>query len=387
MSRNALRISTKITLRLTALVLAVVGSLLLIPPAGGAARGEEPVKAVHGAGATFPYPLYSAWSHRYKALKGVAFNYQSIGSGGGIRQIRFKTTDYGASEAPLTDKELKASGLTQFPMVIGGVVPVVNLRGIAPDTLRLTGPVLADIFLGAITNWRDPRIATLNPGIKLPKRDISVVTRADGSGTTWLFTSYLKEVSPRWASRVGRGTSVKWPVGMGGKGNEGVAAYIRQVPGSIGYLELVYARQTGLSTVLMKNRAGRFVAAGRKSFSEALKEGRWNRRDLTISLRNRPGNDSWPIVGASYILLYKKQADPAKARALLDFFHWCLTDGAPIADRMEYVPLPPGLVKLVEGTWHEEITAGGRPVWPTPEARREHPGGTRGKEKGNVAAR
>jgi len=354
-------------------VLASLG-LATLMPAGPAPAAEEPVKAVQGAGATFPYPLYAAWSHRYKSLKGVAFNYQSIGSGGGIRQIKFGTTDYGASEAPLSEQDLQRSGLVQFPMVIGGVVPVVNLQGVAPDTLRLTGPVLADIFLGVIKTWRDPRIMALNPGLKLPRRDISVVTRADGSGTTWLFTHYLSQISKKWADDVGRGTSVRWPVGMGGKGNEGVAAYIRQVRGSIGYLELVYARQTGLSTALLQNRAGRFVQADRSSFSSALAEGRWNAKDLTISLTDRPGDASWPITGASYIIMYSKQENPAKARALLDFFHWCLTDGAPMAEKMDYVPLPPRLVGLIEATWREGITAAGRPAWPSPRP------GTTGKK-------
>lgn len=343
--------------------LCVLG-LSIFLAAGPSPFAGEPVKALHGAGATFPYPLYAAWSHRYKRLKGVAFNYQSIGSGGGIRQIKFGTTDYGASEAPLSEQELKTSGLIQFPMVIGGVVPVVNLDGVPPDTLRLTGPVLADIFLGVIKNWHDPRIMQLNPGLKLPRQEISVVTRADGSGTTWLFTHYLSQISSRWASEVGRGTSVRWPVGMGGKGNEGVAAYIRQVRGSIGYLELVYARQTGLSTAVLRNRAGRFVSAGRTSFTSALAEGEWNRKDLTISLTDRPGDDTWPITGASYILIYERQPSPDKARALLDFFHWCLTDGASLAEKMDYVPVPPRLVDLIEATWREDVTARGRAVWP-----------------------
>ena len=314
--------------------------------------GTDPaVPSVHGAGATFPYPLYARWSHDYEALTGIAFNYQSIGSGGGILQVQNHTTDFGATDAPLTEAQLDKAGLDQFPMVIGGVVPVVNLPALGKTPLKLTGPVLADIFLGRVTRWNDPSIAALNPGLRLPATEIGVVTRADGSGTTWLFTHYLSLVSGEWSQRVGAGTSVHWPLGIAGKGNEGVAGFLRQVEGSIGFLELAYARPPLLAVVL-KNRGGEFVPAGRNSFAAAARGADWTASAaMAPSLLDRPDPAAWPITGASYILVPRKIDDPAKARALVDFFTWCLGDGRKTAEATDYAPLDADLAAGVKASW------------------------------------
>jgi phosphate transport system substrate-binding protein len=337
----------------------LLGAFCLTPAALSADQ------VINGAGATFPYPIYSQWAYKYNQLTGVRLNYQSIGSGGGIQQIKSKTVDFGASDAPLKIEELNAHGLTQFPMVMGGVVPVINVKGIQPGQLKLDGATLADIFLGKITQWNDPAIQALNPEIKLPNRAIAVVRRSDGSGTTWVFTHYLAAVSPEWKEKVGADKAVAWPVGNGGKGNEGVAAYVQQLEGSIGYVEYAYALQNQMTYVLLKNRDGNFVAPTKETFSAAAANADWkNSPGYYVVLVDQPGKDSWPITGASFIIVYKEQTNAGIAKAMLNFFDWCFKHGAEMAESLDYVPMPLNVVELVETTWKNEIRANGKPVWP-----------------------
>ncbi len=321
---------------------------------------------ITGAGATFPYPIYAKWAYAYNRLTGVKLNYQSIGSGGGIKQIKARTVDFGASDAPLKPGELKKWGLVQWPMVIGGVCPVVNVRGIAPNQLKMTPDILADVFLGRITKWDAPRIAAVNPGIALPHRAITVVHRADGSGTTWIFTNYLSKVSPGWKGRVGNGKAVSWPVGVGGKGNEGVAAFVRKVRGAIGYVEYAYALQSGMATLQLRNRAGNFVAPTSATFQSAARAADWEHAPgYYMVLTDQPGDKSWPITGASFILMYKKQAKPSVAEQVLRFWDWSYRSGARMALDLHYVPMPEKVVGIVEKMWAREIrSADNAPIWP-----------------------
>ncbi|NUS38394.1 MAG: phosphate ABC transporter substrate-binding protein PstS [Lysobacter sp.] len=325
--------------------------------APSATPGTAPVSAeITGAGATFIYPLLSKWSDTYHAQTGHKVNYQSIGSGGGIAQIKAGTVDFGSSDKPLDGAELAAAGLGQFPDAIGGVVPVVNLQGIAPGKLRLTGPVLADIYLGRITTWNDPKIAALNPGVALPVGKINVVHRSDGSGTTFNFADYLSKVSPDWKAKVGAGTSVDWPAGIGGKGNEGVAAYVKQIQGSIGYVELAYALQNKMSYGAMQNAAGKWVLPSAASFQAAAASADWTHaRDFALVITNAPGADAWPITATNFILMYKQPKDPARSKAALEFFRWALEHGQAQARALDYVPLPPELAKQVEAYWASEF--------------------------------
>jgi phosphate transport system substrate-binding protein len=318
-----------------------------------------------GAGATFPYPIYAKWADAYKTQTGIGLNYQSIGSGGGIKQIKASTVDFGASDMPLTAQELDQDGLIQFPAIIGGVVPVVNVEGIAPGQLKLTGPALADIFLGKIKNWNDPALAALNPDLKLPATAITVVRRADGSGTTFLFTDYLSMVSTEWKSRVGTGTSVSWPAGVGGKGNEGVAAYVQRIKGAIGYVEYAYAQKNKMTYAMMKNQSGQWVAPGQDGFAAAAANARWDKAPGFYELlTDQPGAKSWPITGASFILLHKAAADPAKTLAVLNFFTWAFKNGKQMAVELDYVPMPDNVVKLVDASWRTQIKAqSGQVVW------------------------
>ncbi len=327
----------------------------------------DPKRAITllGAGATFPYPIYSQWAHKYERLRGVRLNYQSIGSGGGIAQIKAKTVDFGASDAPLKPAALAEAGLIQFPMVVGGVVPVVNVRGVGPGQLRLTPEVLADIFLDKIARWDDPALRALNPGLQLPGRAITVVHRADGSGTTWIFTNYLSKVSPHWRQKVGAGKAVAWPCGVGGKGNEGVAAYVQRVQGAIGYVEFAYALENKMKHASLRNRAGRFVEPSFETFQAAAANADWSSAPgFYLVLIDQPGERSWPITGASFILVHKTQPDPARARAMLEFFDWCYRHGADMARALHYVPLPMKVVELVERTWSREIRSEGKAIWP-----------------------
>ncbi len=340
-------------------------SLGLIISSGLVPAALSADQVINGAGATFPYPIFSQWAYKYNQLTGVRLNYQSIGSGGGIQQIKSKTVDFGASDAPMKIEELNTHGLTQFPMVMGGVVPVINVKGIQPGQLKLDGATLADIFLGKITQWDDPAIQAFNPEIKLPNRSIAVVRRSDGSGTTWIFTHYLAAVSQEWKEKVGADKAVAWPVGNGGKGNEGVAAYVQQLEGSIGYVEYAYALQNQMTYVLLKNRDGNFVAPTKETFSAAAANADWkNSPGYYVVLVDQPGKDSWPITGASFIIIYKEQPNAGIAKTMLSFFDWCFKHGAEMAESLDYVPMPLNVVELVETTWKTEIRSNGKPIWP-----------------------
>ena len=321
--------------------------------------------AINGAGASFPYPVYSQWAHKYGQLTGVKFNYQSIGSGGGIAQIKAKTVNFGASDAPLKSDELNESGLIQFPMVIGGVVPVVNIPGVEAGKLKLSPDVMARIYLGSITKWNDPEIAKINPELNLPDSAITVVHRADGSGTTWIFTNYLDKVSTEWHEKVGTGKSVDWPTGVGGKGNEGVANYVMRVSGSIGYVEYAYALQNKLAHVLLQNREGNYVSPTNETFQAAAANADWQKAPgYYMVLTDQPGPDSWPITGASFILIHKEQPNADTAKAMLKYFDWCYKHGGQLAENLHYVPIPLNVVQLVENTWRDKIRANGQPIWP-----------------------
>jgi phosphate transport system substrate-binding protein len=321
--------------------------------------------SITGAGASFPYPLYSAWASDYNGITGVKVNYQSIGSSGGIEQIKAKTVDFGASDAPLSAADLDAAGLIQFPMTVGGVAIVVNLDGIADGQLKLDGPTLADIFMGKIAKWDDTAIAALNPGVKLPATDIGVVHRADGSGTTWIFTSYLSAVSPSWKSDLGAEQEIAWPVGIGGKGSEGVAQQVKQIKGSIGYVEYAYAKQIQMTSVQLQNKDGQYVAPSLDGFAAAAANADWaTAPGLYLVLVDQPGATTYPIAGASFILIYKEQADAAQAKTMLKFFDWAYKNGAATATKLDYVAMPQSVVTLVEDLWTKEVKAGGSPVWP-----------------------
>ena len=319
---------------------------------------------ITGAGATFPYPVYAKWAEAYKAKTNVNMNYQSIGSGGGIKQIKSKTVDFGASDKPLKPEELEASGLLQFPTVMGGVVPVFNVKGIAPGGIKLTGPVLAKIYLGEITKWNAPEIEQINSGMKLPNADISVVHRSDGSGTTFIFTNYLSKVSPVWKDKVGNDASVAWPVGVGGKGNEGVASYVQRISGSIGYVEYAYALQNKMSYAQLQNREGRFVKPESKNFQAAAAGADWKHAPgFYMILTDEPGRESWPITGATFILMHKVQKDPEAAKRVLEFFNWAYKNGDRMAEKLDYIPMPDSVVKLIHQEWKMIKGFDGKPVW------------------------
>ena len=328
----------------------------------GATPQQEQEVVINGAGATFPYPIYSKWVSEYQKVKpNVKINYQSIGSGGGIKQITERTVDFGASDAPLTDEQLsKAPGLLHIPTVLGAVVPTWNLPGV--NELKFTGDVLADIFLGKITKWSDKRIAELNPGVKLPDIPITVVHRSDGSGTTFVFTDYLSKVSKEWETKVGRGTSVKWLTGVGGKGNEGVTGVVKQTPGAIGYVELIYAEQNKLPHGAVKNKDGNFVKATLDSVSKAAGGAAAAMpEDLRVSITDAPGHDSYPISAFTYWLVYKEQQDLAKAKAMLEFMWWALHEGGAYARELQYATLPPEVLAKAEAKLRS-VTYQGKPV-------------------------
>ncbi len=320
---------------------------------------------ISGAGATFPYPIYAKWAEAYAQKTGNQLNYQSIGSGGGIRQIKSKTVTFGASDKPLSPDELKASGLVQFPMIMGGVVPALNVQGIESGKLKLDGNTLADIFMGEIASWNDDRIAALNPGLELPDEAIAVVHRSDGSGTTFLFTNYLSKASPSWKDQVGAETSVQWPVGIGAKGNEGVANNVQRTEGSIGYVEYAYALQNHLPYALMVNQAGKAVEPTSETFQAAAAHADWVHADrFYVILTDQPGDDSWPITGASFILMYEQPDHPEAAQEALKFFAWSYANGDAMAEDLHYVPMPDKVVGLVEQMWQKRIKgAGGQAVW------------------------
>jgi phosphate transport system substrate-binding protein len=331
--------------------------------AAQAAAASE-VEKITGAGATFPMPIYAKWAARYFKVKGLKLAYQGIGSGGGIAQIRAKTVDFGASDRPLTAEDLEKDELIQFPMVIGGVVPVHNVEGVRKGRLKLTPELLTDIFMGKIKNWSDRRIKAVNSNLRLPDQEITVVHRADGSGTTWIFTTYLSRVSEQWKEKVGPGKAVSWPTGVGGKGNPGVAAFVKKIKGAIGYVEFAYALKNRLKYVKLQNQSGEFVKPTIGTFQKAAENADWaNAPGFFMNLTDQPGKDTWPITGASYILIYKSQPEAPKAKAMLGFFDWCYRNGASMAKQLHYVPMPATVYKLVEALWKKDVTASGHPVW------------------------
>jgi len=324
-------------------VLALALAAATTAQAGGSATG---------AGSSFVYPLMSKWTADYKKETGSQVNYQSIGSGGGIAQIKAATVDFGASDAPLKPEELSKFGLGQFPAVIGGVVPVVNVPGVAAGKIRFTGPLLADMFQGKVTMWNDPAIAAVNPGLSLPALPIRIVHRADGSGTTFNFVNYLSKVSPTWKASVGEGTAVKWPVGIGGKGNEGVATYVKQLKGGLGYVELSYALQNKMTYAAMQNAAGNWILPSAESFGAAAASADWkNAKDFYLVITNAPGEQAWPISATVFMIMYKQPKNAASSKSAKDFFAWAYAKGDAQASKLDYVPLPPALVKQIEQYW------------------------------------
>jgi phosphate transport system substrate-binding protein len=314
-----------------------------------------------GAGASFPAPLYSKWAADYNKATGVKINYQSVGSSAGLKQIEAKTVDFGASDEPLKDADLEAKGLMQFPTVIGGIVPVVNIKGIQPGQLKLTGQVLGDIYLGKITQWNDPAIVALNPGVALPANKITAVRRADGSGTTFGFTNYLSQVNAEWKEKVGEGKAVNWPTGAGGKGNEGVAAFVGRLPNSIGYVEYAYVKQNKLTYTLLQNNDGAFVAPSDGSFKAAAAGADWSKSFYQI-LNNKPGKEAWPITSATFILVHKVQDKPEQAATTLKFFEWAYKGGDATASGLDYVPMPDAVKAQVFKAWADIKDGAGKPV-------------------------
>ena len=309
-----------------------------------------------GAGATFPYPIYAKWAEGYKAATGNGLNYQSVGSGAGIKQIKAKTVDFGASDMPLKADELDKEGLMQFPAIMGGVVAVVNVDGVTPGQLKMTGPVLADIYMGKITKWNAAPIAALNPGVKLPDTDITVVHRADSSGTSFLWTDFLAKTSPAWKESIGSGTTVKWAVGVGGKGNEGVAANVQRIKGSIGYVEWAYAKKNKLAHTQLRNKEGVDLQPSDDVFKAAAANAEWNKTPgFGVVLTDGAGKQSWPVTGVSYILMHKAQADAEKGKEVVKFFDWAFKNGAPAAAELDYVPMPASVVKQVQDAWKANL--------------------------------
>jgi phosphate transport system substrate-binding protein len=336
-----------------------LSALLLAASAQGAAAAD-----LSGAGATFPAPVYAKWAEAYRKQTGVGLNYQAIGSGGGVRQIKARTVDFGASDKPLSAADLNAAGLLQFPMVIGGVVPVVNVPGVAPGQLKITGPVLADIFLGAIKKWNDPRIAAANPGLKLPNLPITVVHRSDGSGTTFVFTTYLAMKSPAWKAKVGGNDAVEWPTGLGGKGNDGVAAFVKQTFGSIGYVEYAFAKQNKLTHVAMPNAKGQFLQPAAANFAAAAAGADWAKAPgYAVLLLDQPAPNAWPISAATFILVHKNPSNAKSAAEVLKFFDWAYAKGDPLAQQLDYVPLPAAVKTTMRTAWAANVKVGGKAVY------------------------
>jgi phosphate transport system substrate-binding protein len=337
--------------------------------AGAALMASATAAEISGAGATFPYPIYAKWAEAYKAATGIGLNYQSIGSGGGIKQIEARTVDFGASDMPLKPDDLQKNGLQQFPPVIGGEVMVLNVPGIAAEQLVLDGPTIANIYLGKITKWNDPAIAKLNPGVKLPDLGIAVVHRSDGSGTTFIFTDYLSKVSPEWKDKVGEDTSVEWPTGLGGKGNEGVSAITARTTGAIGYVEYAYALQNKLVDAKLINSAGATLAPSSKVFQAAAANADWKKAPgFYLILTDQPGKESWPITGATFILMHQKQDKPESAKTVLTFFDWAYHHGQDLAQSLDYIPMPADVVKTVEDSWKTIVGPDGKPVWTGPSS-------------------
>jgi len=343
----------KISLKYSVLALAACAAASF----GASVSAQE----ITGAGASFPAPIYAKWASEYNKSTGVKVNYQSIGSGGGIKQIDSKTVDFGASDMPQTDEVLRGKGQVQFPTVIGGVVPVVNIKGIEPGQLKLTGQVLGDIFLGKVAKWNDPALKALNPGLALPDTAIAPVRRADGSGTTFIFTNYLSKVNAEWKSKVGEGTAVNWPLGAGGKGNEGVSAFVSRLPNSIGYVEYSYVKQNKMTYAVMENAAGVFVKPDEEAFKAAAAGADWNKSFYQI-LTNQSGKAAWPISGATFILMHAKQDKAANAAEVLKFFNWAYTNGSKLAADLDYVPLPASVVGTIQKSWGDIKDTSGKSI-------------------------
>ena len=344
------------------LLLTLVAALLVAGPV------MAQVKSLNGAGATFPAPVYTKWAYKYNQDTGVKVNYQAIGSGGGIAQIKAKTVDFGGTDAPLKPEDLKSLGIFQFPTVMGGVVPIFNVKGVKAGDINIDGSTLADIFMGKIAKWNDPAIKKLNPEAKLPDKNITVVHRSDGSGTTFIFTSYLSAVSPAFKSGVGAGKAVKWPGknSVGAKGNPGVAGQVQNIDGAIGYVEYAYAFQNKIPTIDMKNKAGKVVKPSLESFQAAASSADWNTAPpgFALMMIDQPGDNSWPICGLTWIMVYKDQPDAAKGKAILKFFDWCYKNGDAMAKELHYGPMPDNVVKMVQDGWAKEIKSQGKPLWP-----------------------
>lgn len=337
--------------------------LVLAAVAAGIA-GSAQAADITGAGATFPFPIYAKWAEAYKKETGTGLNYQSIGSGGGIRQIKAKTVAFGATDAPLKGEDLTKDGLIQFPTVMGGVVPAVNIAGVEPGKLKLSGDIIAQIYMGDIKKWNDPKIVALNAGVTLPDANINPVYRSDGSGTTFVFTDYLSKVSAEWKSKIGANQSVQWPVGIGGKGNEGVSASVKQVANSIGYVEYAYAKQNKLSHALVKNADGNFPAPEEKAFQAAAANANWNEQPgFGISLNNQKGADAWPITSATFILVYAKPEKPEETQAALKFFDWAYKSGDKLASDLDYVALPATVKDQVRNAWKGVTDTAGKPIF------------------------
>ena len=335
---------------------AVGGALSLV-------AGLSLAQDITGAGATFPAPIYAKWADAYNKATGARMNYQSVGSGAGIKQIKAKTVDFGASDMPLKDEDLAKDGLLQFPTVIGGVVPVVNIKGVAPGQIKLTGQALGDIYLGKITKWNDPALTALNPGVPLPDAAIAVVRRADGSGTSFIFTNYLSKVNAEWKTKVGEGTAVNWPTGAGGKGNEGVAAFVQRLGGAVGYVEYAYAKQNKMTYVNLQNKAGAVVKPTAEAFKAAAAGAEWSKSYYQI-LTDEPGKDAWPIAGATFILLHKTQAKPEQGAEVMKFFDWAYKGGDDAAKSLDYVPLPDAVKNQIRATWKSSVKdASGKVVY------------------------
>jgi len=342
-------------------LVSTVAALALAGSLGVSAHADE----ITGAGATFPAPVYSAWGEAAKSAAGIELNYQAIGSGGGQNQILNRTVDFGASDAPMSPDKLASGNLLQFPTVMGAVVLIVNLPGIKPNELKLTGDAVGAIYLGKITKWNDPELEKLNPGVKLPSTAIAPVYRADGSGTTYVFTSYLSAVDPDWKAQVGAATSVKWAAGNGAKGNDGVAALVRQVKGGIGYVEYAYASKNGLTTTELRNHDGKFVAPTAASFDAGAANGDWKgAKNFAVNLIDQPGAESWPILSPTFIELPKDPKDPAHSLAVMKFFDWAYSHGAEQAKKLDYIPLPESVENAVRASWKADIKGpDGAPVW------------------------
>jgi phosphate transport system substrate-binding protein len=346
-----------VVLRGRTLLSATFAALLCVGAPAGAAE-------ISGAGATFPYPIYAKWAEAYKEKTGTSMNYQSIGSGGGIKQIEAKTVDFGASDMPLTPDKLDADKLQQFPMVMGGVVPVVNLAGIQPGQLKLDGKTLAGMYLGTITNWNDPAIKALNPDLTLPDKAIATVHRSDGSGTNFIFTHYLSSIDPDFKAKIGENTSVEFPGGLGGKGNEGVAALASRTDGAIGYVEYAYALQNKMTYAQLKNHDGAFVSPSAATFQAAAANADWTKAPgFYLLLTDQPGKDSWPITGATFILMHHAQDKPDIGREVLNFFDWAYHNGGQLAEQLDYVPMPAAVITQVEESWKTIVGPDGKPVW------------------------